>query len=197
MKCLLFVPLAILSLSAFGQTTQVKLGEKEKQQLATFMSNFSEVSLPDFDQSHPLTQTQLLKFAFDHKQYQEWMASIDRGARMKHGDKAGQTKILSKDYIVGVIKRYFGITLNWSSLPASLITKKALTIHYGGERIEGTWYTGVKSMMKVGDSYRFTGDYISINTGDEEEVYGTVEATLKKTSDGWNLISHSIHRKKF
>ncbi len=186
----------LLSVHVFGQSNQVKLSLKEKQQLSTFMSNFSEVHLPDFDQKYPLSQTQLLKFALDHKQFQEWMASIDRAVRSNRESKA-QTQVLTKEYVGGVVNRLFGVTLNWSGLPASLVTKKALTIHYGGEYTEGTFYTTVKSITKVGSEYKFAGDYMCDTPGDEQVVFGAVEATLKKTPAGWNLLEYTVHLKKF
>lgn len=193
LKILLSLILTLLALSSFAQN--MKLSKKEKQQLSTFMTNFSEVSLPNFDQKHPLTQTQLLKFAIAHKQYQEWMISL--GIEPGHQiDRPGQTKVLTKEYIMGVIKRCFGVTLNWSSLPKNLVTKKALTIRYGGERIEGTYWTVAKSLTKIGDLYKLTGEFWVTNTGDQDYPDGTVEAMLKKTPSGWNLVAYTERRTK-
>jgi len=193
MKRLLSFSLAILSLSVCAQNSPTKLSQKEKKQLSTFMSNFSEVSLPTFDQKHPLSQTQLLKFAIAHKQYQEWMALLQPGHKFVG---PGQTQVLTKEYVVGITKRYFGVTLDWAKLPQDLVSKKTLTIHYGGERIEATYWTVAKSLTKVGDLYRFTGQLWVSGSGDDESEDGTVEALLKKTVEGWNLVAYTQRRTK-
>ncbi|MCR5347233.1 MAG: hypothetical protein K6E38_05590 [Fretibacterium sp.] len=174
---------------------------QQLRQMSTFLSNFTEVGLFDFDlgkgadgdtlhlggnPSHP----ELIRFGIMHNYINNYKSRIKpcptKGC--KHG-----SLVIDAKFVAESVKKYFGIRLKHVSVkdPGQPFYFDGRLYHFEGADGEAVYYAEVKQAERDGAIIRMTGDLY--NSEDKDDRPYTFEAAAKpykwNGKDTWVILS--------
>jgi hypothetical protein len=165
---------------AYGQGT-ARLSKVEREKLEMFLSYFVEADLPSFDDSKPLTHSELMRFVISHRHWHK----ID-------SDEMGKQTWITEDYAVGIVKSYFNRTLLWDQVAQHLKALDSLVVEWGDAAVTDS--AKLKSVVKTGNGWKAEAGVWSFNASDKFVQIATASFLLDRVNGRW--VVKALKRKK-
>jgi len=155
MKKFFLLLFTLVSTISFAQT-DVHLSSREKKELNTFFSNFSEANVESFS-SATLSDEIMLQFALRHN-YMNKFKSLKKS-------KDGLSSIISRDLVDMATEKYFGRKITFHK------SKEYLVPMADGEAY---LFSQIRRLIESdGETFKAEGEIFSASSGSTADAHGT------------------------